>query len=114
MNSFISNVGIYTGIDRRELKIEPGQYVACVYEGSWWIEIICEVSEEQKDAYVTFMHPHGPKEVFHWPSTQDCFWVPEQHILMTIPAPNTTATGRKYTLPAKTISKLEKLFEKIN
>ena len=64
--------------------------------------------------HTSVMHPHGPTELFHWPSTQDCCWVPEQHILTTIAAPDTSTTGRKYTLPAKTVSKLQKLFEKIN
>ena len=31
---------------------------------------LCEVCEEQEDAYVVFMHPRGPKKQFHWPYTQ--------------------------------------------
>ena len=43
---------------------QPGQYVACMYDGHWWLGNIIETDCEQDDVKVTFMHPCGPATTF--------------------------------------------------
>ena len=44
-----------------------GSYVAVVYEQSWWIGVVIDVNDEEKDVEVKFMHPKGPAPYFNWP-----------------------------------------------
>ena len=39
---------------------ECGDYVTCMYDEDWYIGVIQEVSEEEGDRKVSFMHPKGP------------------------------------------------------
>ena len=50
---------------------EPGKYVACLYDGNWWIGIIREKSEEHGDVLVSFLHPHGPEDMKIYELTDD-------------------------------------------
>jgi len=81
----------------RDLNLQPGQFVACVYDGEWWLGNITEISTDNDDVKVSFMHPHGPATSFCWPSTIDHCWVPIVHILCQVPALSTAvSTGRRY------------------
>ena len=40
-------------------------YIACFYDGFWWVGIAEDVSE--LDIKVRFMRPHGPGKNFFWP-----------------------------------------------
>jgi len=35
-------------------------YVACIYDGTWWIGVVLEKNEEQLDVLIKFMHRRGP------------------------------------------------------
>ena len=35
--------------------LQPGQYVACIYDDNWWIGYICEISTEEQDALIKFI-----------------------------------------------------------
>ena len=48
-------------------SIQPGDYIACVYYNKWRIGNISDTSLEERDAMVSFMHPHGPVYSFQWP-----------------------------------------------
>ncbi|GBM36399.1 hypothetical protein AVEN_234790-1 [Araneus ventricosus] len=74
-------------------RLEPrfNKYVACVYEGNWWIELGSELNKEEGDHTIAFMHPHGPSETFYWPEGQDECPVPSQHILCVIEPPEITS-----------------------
>ena len=76
---------------------QPGQYLACSYDGKWWVGNIQEICMEEKDLKVSFMHPHGPSKSFKWPGNQDVCWVPVEAIL-SILKPPATRHGRIYTL----------------
>ena len=75
----------------------PGTYVACLYDGLWWVGCVPSLSEEHGDYGVTFMQPRGPSKAFQWPQREDVCWVPAEHILCKITVP-TTSTGRSYSI----------------
>ena len=41
-------------------QCEIGRYVGCCYDGKWWVRHIRDISEENEDVQISFMHPHGP------------------------------------------------------
>lgn len=73
-------------------NLQPGQYVTCMYDNFWWVGNVCEVSHEEQDVLISFMHPHGSARSFHWPTTKDRCWIPEQHIFMTLEASSTSSS----------------------
>lgn len=95
-------------------NLQVGQYVACVYDNKWWIGNICEISTEENDTLITFMHPQGPAQSFYWPERRDVCWVPEQHILATVPVPTATAMGRQYHLTEATVAVINNKFYALN
>lgn len=92
-------------------NLQPGQYVVCMYDTKWWIGNICETSSQNCDALVTFMHPCGPADYFYWPDRKDECWIPEQHIVANIAPPSVTSSGRKYNVPKKMVTEIEKKFK---
>ena len=80
------------------LNLQPGQCVACVYDGHWWIGNIIEISTDNHDVKISFMHPHGPAASFCWGSFDEC-WVPMTYILCQLPALSMAgSTARQYTV----------------
>ena len=115
--SFIANVNESYNNNSTKLislsDLSPGNFVACIYDAHWWIGHVCEISEEQEDVFIDFMHPHGMAQSFYWPSTKDNCWVPEQHVIAVIPNPISSATGRYYNLPSIVVSDINSKFEAI-
>ena len=72
-------------------------FVACKYDSFWWVGLIGEVVEVNKDVKVVFLHPHGPGKSFTWPNREDCCWVPLTNILQVIKT-STTRTGHIYDI----------------
>ena len=79
----------------------PGTYITCMYDRQWWVGNIKDVSEEEQDVQVRFMHPNGPARSFTWPRKEDICWVPLCHVLKQVDAP-VTSTGRRYSVPDDT------------
>ena len=79
-------------------KFTLEQFLLCRYETDLWIGNVKEISFENDDVLVSFMHPKVPSKNFHWPSREDVCWVPTQHILTTIHPLNMSKTGRVYQL----------------
>jgi hypothetical protein len=92
--------GTTSGVSVEAITIAPGCYIACLYDGLWWVGSIRSVSDENNDYEVMFMHPHGPSKSFRWPQREDICLVDEDHILCQISAPGTT-TGRSYVLSSE-------------
>lgn len=92
-------------------SLQPGQYIACMYENEWWTGNVCEVSPEQQDALISFMHPYGPSRSFHWPLRKDTCWVPEQHIFATMEAPETTSKSRQYSYSEAVQTRIDNQFK---
>ena len=51
-----------------------------------------EVNVHEDDLKIEFLHPHGPRKTFSWPSVTDKCFVPASNILCVITTP-TTITG---------------------
>ena len=77
-------------------SIRLSEYVACIYDGKWWIGVVDEVSKVQ-DVKINFSHPPGPSSSFQWPRRLDVCWVPITDTVCKIRAP-VTATGRIYKI----------------
>lgn len=91
-------------------ELQPGQFIACMYDNKWWIGNINSIALQEHDALIDFMHPHGPATSFYWPSRKDTCWVPEQHLVAILPAPSISSTGRSYNYPDVIITNIEQLF----
>ena len=95
------------------IRPTPHNYVACLYDKNWWIGMVMSVNDEEHDAEVKFMHPHGPARSFFWPSREDLCYVPYNHILLSIGMPS-TSSGRQYRISDKDFSKIQSVFSDIN
>ncbi|GBL97023.1 hypothetical protein AVEN_35114-1 [Araneus ventricosus] len=83
-------------------------YVACVYEENWWIELVSELNKEEGDYTIAFMQPHGSSGTFYWPGRQDECPVPSQHILCVIETPEITShTGHLSKIGATSKKKID-------
>ena len=51
-----------------------------LYDKQCWVGIIMEVSNENLDVKVKFMHPKLPTPSLKWPSCDDLCWVPTVNI----------------------------------
>ena len=99
----------HIGIPRvRVNDCKPGCFVACLYDGFWWIGLILAVDEPHMEIKAKFMHPHGPTNAFFWPRQKDICWVPISNILCLITTPSTEC-GRWYTLIDSDINSICKL-----
>ena len=58
-----------------------GSYVSCLYEKESHDGINKEVSVEENDFLVKFLHPIDPSVHLHWPAIEGKCWVPVNHIL---------------------------------
>ena len=77
--------------------LSPSQFVVCLYDRHYWVGIIMEVSSENLDVKVKFMHPKLPAPSFKWPTREDLCWVPNVHICCVTSAPELKSqTARMY------------------
>ena len=73
-------------------NIKCFSYISCMYYTFWWVGIVTEVNVYEGDLKIEFLHPHGPRKTFSWPSVADKCFVPASNILHVITA-QTTITG---------------------
>ena len=78
-------------------NIKCFSYVSCIYDTFCWVGIVTEVNANEGDLKIEFLHPHGPRKTFSWPSVADKCIVPASNVLCVITAPTTT-TGRMYRI----------------
>ena len=79
-------------------KVEVGSYIGCLYDRQWYVGLVRDLSFEHNDVNVKFMHPKGPAKAVFWPDREDNCWVPVDHILAVVQAPQVNRSGRSYTL----------------
>ena len=58
---------------------KPGMYVACIYDGDWYIGIVLKVSVKYNEIHVKFMTKEG--KCFIWPRKNNQCWVPQSNCL---------------------------------
>ena len=85
-------------------------YVSCIYNTFWWVGIVTEVNVHEGDLKIEFLHPHGPRKTFSWPSVADKCFVPELNILYIIKA-QTTITGSMYQISDTDFEQTLKVYE---
>ena len=59
-----------------------GIYVACTYDGDWYIGNVMEVSHENNDVLCKFMRRNNNS--YKWPRYDDKCWVPINHIICKV------------------------------
>ena len=52
----------------------PRMYVACIYDGDWFVGNVTQISEQQNEIHVKFMKKKG--KYFLWPTKTGQRWVP--------------------------------------
>jgi len=71
------------------------------------------VNDEEHDAEVKFMHPHGPARSFFWLSREDLCYVPYTHILLSI-GMFSTSSGQQYRISEKDLKMIQSMFSDMN
>jgi len=90
-------------------NIKYMEFEACWYNFHWWIGLILKLDENQLEADIKFMCPHGPSPSFYWPEQDDICTIPYNQIICSIDAPSTSSSGRTYTLSKKSLKKLQQI-----
>lgn len=94
------------------ITLTTKELVACVYEEQWWIGEVIDISRENKDVFVHFFHPSGPRTSFK-KSLNDTVWVPMDSVLRKLtPLELSTQTGRSHTISKKLSEEISKLLMK--
>ena len=83
--------------------------ISCLYDTKYWVGIIIEVSTENFDVKVKFMHPKIPTPSIKWSSCDDLCRVPNVHVCHIIFPPELSfQTGRMYYFNTSECEKIEK------
>ena len=91
---------------------QPGQYVACTYDNEWHIGHIIERSDANNDVEINFMRRSDNKRM-SWPTRRDKCWVPFQHILCSISAPEVEGiSARQYKLSLHDYDRIVRIYER--
>ena len=91
--------------------LQPGRYITCLCDDKWYIGIIMDRCDESNDVKVKFMRRDGLR--WSWYEQDNQCWVPFQHILCSVTAPQLQSRGgQQYSLEKedynKTISSIPK------
>ncbi len=95
-------------------QLQPGKYVACLYDRDWHVGCVLEFSDEHQDINVDFMK-RSRTGLLNWPSEsrRDRCWVPLQHVLCLISAPELQGqSARFYKLSPSDDNRIQQSFSK--
>ena len=84
--------------DISQVENKPWSINIMSYGEDWWVGSIRDISFENEEVLVGFMHPKSPCKNFYWPIRDDTCWIPVQHIIAPINTPTISETGREYQL----------------
>ena len=87
-----------------------GSYVSCLYEKEWYDGINEEVSVEENDVLVKFLHPTDPSVHLNWPAIDSKCWVPVNHILHLLAIPTVNTSRHPYTFLKSELKDTQKQF----
>ena len=89
--------------------LSPSQFVVYLHDRQYWVGIIMEVTTENLDVKVKFMHPKLPTPALKWPSRNDLCWVPNVHVCRVVSPPELSSqTARMYYFNTSECEKIEK------
>ena len=93
-------------------SLKPMDYVTCIYDNYWWLALVEEVNDAEKDVTCKFLKPHGPSENFYWPVRDDTVYIPYDKILLKVATPNSvSSSGRQYCISKKELQLTVKAFQ---
>ena len=87
-----------------------GSYVSCLYEKEWYHGINEEISVEENDVLVKFLHPIDPSVYLHWPAIDVKCWVPVNHVLQLLSILAVNTSGCPYTFQKSEFKDTQKEF----
>ena len=90
--------------------VRMGSYVSCLYEKEWYDGINEEVSVEENDVLVKFLHPTDPSVHLNWPAIDSKCWVPVNHILHLLAIPTVNTSRHPYTFLKSELKDTQKQF----
>ncbi|XP_053389868.1 uncharacterized protein LOC128552829 [Mercenaria mercenaria] len=76
-----------------EIRFQVEEYVAAVYEGSWYIGKVTDTDENEHEGEVDFME--SKKQFFQWPRSRDSIWLHQNVVLCKINVPVPTGKSRR-------------------
>ena len=72
-------------IDTDTYMLQPGRYIACLYDDKWYIGIIIDICDESNDVKVKFMR--CDRLCLSWYEHENQCLVPFQHTFCIVTAP---------------------------
>ena len=87
-----------------------GSYVSCLYEKECYDGVNEEVSVEENDVLVKFLHPIDPSVYLHWPAIDVKCWVSVKHVLQLLSVSTVNTSGRPYTFLESEFKDIQKQF----
>ena len=87
-------------------------YVSCQYEKEWCDGVNEEVSVEENDVLVKFLHPTDPSVHLHWPASDGKCWAQVNHVLQLLSIPNVNTSECPYTFLKSEFKDTQKQFTK--
>jgi hypothetical protein len=75
------------------VEVKKGQYVAAVYDSKWYIGVVTDVDEAEKDVEISFMEKK--KQFYQWPQKEDKIWIDEKSILGIVDKPTETGKSKR-------------------
>ena len=94
-------------------KVEVGSYIGCLFDRQWYVGLVQDLSFEHNDVNVKFIHPKGPAKAFFWSDREDNCWVPVDHMLAVVQAPQVNRSGRSYILEEWEIEYISQAYTKL-
>lgn len=103
---------------QNQLQLHTNDWVAAVYDESWYIGQVDEIDNADDEVLVSFMVKGKGKHsgsTFKWPARKDDLWVSKSNVLCVIEPPAAVGkTGRTYQLSAATIELIEQRHSSLN
>ena len=87
-----------------------GSYVSFPYEKKWYDGINEEVSVEENNVLLKFLHPIDPSVYLHWPSIDVKCWVPVNYVLQLLFVLTVNTLGHPYTFLKSEFKDTQKQF----
>ena len=75
--------------------LSPSQFTVCLYDRQYWVGIIMEVSTENLDVNVKFMHPKPSTLSLKCPSCDDLCWVLNVHVCHIVCLPELSSQAAR-------------------
>ena len=92
------------------IRVEPMEFVACIYNAQWWIGIVLSINHAYEDVEVKFMKPAGPSTSFAWPAFDDICNIPYNDVICKVSCPQILGSGRRYTIDSSVMAEVDAKF----